>query len=137
MVGVSSGPFIALECAFDMVDPEEIARRRQEHADHVEAELARRDPALTGEPDARDAADLGALCRSNRLERRRRAGRRAAGAGDERLHLAEDERAPAGGDQVDLSLARAEVALDQRVPELFEKLGRDRLAAAPGTASAV
>ena len=55
---------------------------------------------------------------------------RAAGPGDERLHLAEDERAPAGGNQVDLALARAEVALDQLVAEPFEKLGRDRLAAA-------
>ena len=87
---------LLLEGALDVIDPQSLARGREEHADHVEAEIAPRNRALTGEPDARDAADLGALGRPNRLERRRRAGRGAAGPGDERLHLAEDERAPAG-----------------------------------------
>ena len=123
-----------------MLDAHDLAAWRQENPDRVEADRApspSRSVLPGAEPYAGHAPDLVALGRPDRLEGRDGARRRSARPRDERLHLAEDKRAVPPGDQVELPLARTEVALEDRVTEALEELRGDHLAALTGAASRV
>ena len=76
------------------------------------------------QPLDRQEAQAPALSRADRVEWPVRTG---AGAGHTCLHLAEDEIARIGGDDVELAERAAEVPLDDLVAAAFEVLARQAL----------
>src|SRR4051812_6371920 len=95
----------------------------EHHADGVEAVRAgTRTVADLGQVRARHLAHLLALRLAQRVPR-------TARPGAPRLDLAEDERVPVVGHEVDLAEARAVVARENREASAGEVLGREVLAA--------
>src|SRR6185312_3328467 len=120
------------ERTLEVVEAQERTVRGQQHTDDVEP--GRPVPVETfaacplGKPDACHAPDAVALCGADALQRVGGAARGRRAAGDERLHLAESERPGARDDQVDLALARAEVALHDPPSVTLEVRGGQLLA---------
>src|ERR1044072_1606301 len=112
------------EPRLDVVEAHEPAAAVHGHADDVEAQLARaRAIGVRGEPDRGHGSDLALLARRDGFERRARARIEPA-----RLDLDEDDRRVVTHDEVELTDARAVVAIEQPQPETLEHLEREILA---------
>src|SRR4051812_48992553 len=111
-----------------VLERDEAARRREDHADRIETQVLReraiRRRALR-EPLPRHPPEPFTFSRPDRVERTRGTATRS---GQPRLHLAEDERALVGCNEIELAEAGAEVTREDAVAAVLEVLLRDRLA---------
>ena len=114
----------ALERTLEVLELDQPTGAVERHPDRVEAQIVgARALGPLDQPAAGHPAHLRALARRDRLQRTARAGRRAP-----RLDLAEGERAPVEGDDVELAPPRPEVALDDRESAPAEVLRGELLA---------
>ena len=116
-----------------MIQPDELALAVDEHPDGIEPHVAGVGPVGDLEQEgARHPAHLLALAFVQRLPRST-----AREAGPPRLDLDEHERGPVEDHQVDLTVTRAVVARDGRVPEALQMREREILAEASEVLSQV